>query len=516
MKPSFSNTKRPGQSLKAKLGLAAIAVATFLGGCASGPQETPYQVAQPSAKPIATQTSFSQSLTCMDNLFYDFGIRDIGITTKGIPDSTGEIETGTRDMLINAVGRMSQRSRAFSYIDYERVFGGQLDSALYAQQDQLYRATYYIRGAITTFDDSVSSRNTGIGVSIEDFGAGVNRDATSSVVGVDMNVGEVQTGLIVPGVSSNNRIAVTRRGIGADANAEVEVLGGNLAGFLQFSNNKSEGMHTAVRTLIELNTIETLGKLARVPYWRCLSVDGTNPEVREETQRWFYAMEESERVSFTSRALTDIGFFSDGEVQSQTRALSDAIGRYKSARGLLANGEITDELFGALLAEELSLNDLPPRLRAHSNAQTQTAVPELFISMSDALELPVYSVGQPLSVRVRLNADAHTYCYYQDGSGVIARIFPNRFSPDSYVKGGSVLAIPGQGDGFEILFEQSRANEEVRCFATRRPIQADATPLVGGADLTPINANSLDQIERIMRSFGGDDMVSQSQEFLVR
>ena len=52
-----------------------------------------------------------------------------------------------------------------------------------------------------------------------------------------------------------------------------------------------------VRTLVELSTIESLGKLTQVPYWRCLQIDHTNPAIVAESREWFVR---SGRLGITS------------------------------------------------------------------------------------------------------------------------------------------------------------------------------------------------------------------------
>ena len=43
---------------------------------------------------------------------------------------------------------------------------------------------------------------------------------------------------------------------------------------------------------------------------------------------------------------------------------------------------------------------------------------------------PSYRVGETMVVSVQPTQDAYVYCFYQDATGTVARIFPNRFQPD--------------------------------------------------------------------------------------
>ena len=46
---------------------------------------------------------------------------------------------------------------------------------------------------------------------------------------------------------------------------------------------------------------------------------------------------------------------------------------------------------------------------------------------------------------VQSTQDAYVYCYYQDSKGTVARIFPNRFQPDSLLHAGVQIQVPQPG-----------------------------------------------------------------------
>jgi hypothetical protein len=138
---------------------------------------------------------------------------------------------------------------------------------------------------------------------------GLSKDQVVSVVAVDLNVGNVQTRQIYPGVSSTNSIAVRRSGKAVDA-------GGTIKGFGSTSTSpttRARGLSQAVRTLIELGAVEVTGKLLQVPYWRCLEIEQTNPEAVSLSREWFAKMGEADRSRFAQRALRGLGRYK-GEV----------------------------------------------------------------------------------------------------------------------------------------------------------------------------------------------------------
>src|SRR5579859_7102762 len=89
-----------------RLRRVCLALALGLMGCQPNP-ETAQIAAQPQTAPARTITSFNDALRCMDELFLAQGKKDIYITSAGIPDATGMVAAGTKEMLITAISKMS-------------------------------------------------------------------------------------------------------------------------------------------------------------------------------------------------------------------------------------------------------------------------------------------------------------------------------------------------------------------------------------------------------------------------
>lgn len=106
---------------------------------------------------------------------------------------------------------------------------------------------------------------------------------------------------------------------------------------------------------------------------------------------------------------------------------------------------------------------------------------------------PVYNLNDELEFTVDLSRSAYVYCYYQDATGAIARIFPNRFQPDPFVDINAPLRIPGAESRFSIVFELPASIEVVGCFASEGDIDA-SLPAALQQDLTPLPIDSLEQV----------------------
>lgn len=470
--------------------LATTALSLAVSACATWEPETAYSVAQPATAPVRNITSFTPALQCMDNLFLSFGVQNVVITSAGIPDATEEIKTGTKDMLISAISRMSVKSKAFSFVDFDQSQTDVAELQRLVGFNKNFRVpSYYIRGAITQLDSSVIANKAGAGVSIGGVDLGVSKDLVVSVVSVDLNLGQLATRQIMPGISANNSVAVSRKGLGADVGAKIGKAGVSF----NLSMNRSEGMHAAIRSLIELSVIEIAGKLTEVPYWRCLSIDQANPEMIAEARSWFGAMSREEQVIFTQRALASTGHYKgavNGVYDASTKA---AVSRYQAANGLIANGRLDFQLYQSLINADLTLGKHPAP-EAAEVAGKAVSSPLMLDVATPMGKSPLYKVGDKLRVRVTASQDSYVYCYYRDHKGKIARIFPNRFNPDAYTVAGETFALPSKKSGFDIVFDHHGANEEVACLASHKEIARALPSYLKVADLTPLPIRSLEQL----------------------
>jgi hypothetical protein len=447
--------------------------------------------------------NFNEALRCMDDMFLAQGKQDIFITTAGIPDATGLIAAGTKEMFITAVSRMSAKSNAFRFVDYDPTQTDvQVLSELVGLHDDFVAPNYYVRGAITQLDSNVLQSSASAGVSIPGMDLAINGNQVVSVVSIDLNVGKLITRQILPGISASNSIAVVQSGKGADVGGFIGKAGLSLS----VSLDKSEGFHQAVRNLIELSTIEILGKLTRVPYWQCLSIESTNPNYRTEARGWFDTMGETERERVVSAALVRAGYLRD-EGNGPNPGLSEAVARYQAENDLVPNGRVDFDLYYRLLASDSHHPTAKPVAASPVNAAVTPALPppeapRLVVSTPRGPR-PSYRVGETMVVSVQPTQDAYVYCFYQDATGTVARIFPNRFQPDPLVHAGVQIEIPPAGTKSFALRFDNPGSEAVACLGSNREVGLKLPDKLKAQDLEPLPVSGLDDVASLFRGMQG-------------
>lgn len=477
-------------------------------------------VVQPKTPPSKAISSFTPALQCMDDLLWQHGKSEIYITSSGIPDATGKVSTGTRDMLISAVSRMSAKSNGFRFVDFEPDPQSDV-TALYSLigvQPSFTVPSYYIRGAITQLDENVLNDLQGAALSMPSLEIGASRDQVVSVITVDLNLGELVTRQILPGLSANNSLAVIRSGVSGDAGGRIDKAGLSF----NISINRSEGMHAAVRTLLELSAIELLGKLTKVPYWRCLGIDETNPTFRDQARDWYDDLKPAERVSFVQQHLLARNYYA-GTVDGQySDPLQEAAARFQADNGLIATGRIDFDLYYALLGA--TGQGRPPRPQPVKNAGG-TGLGEGARRGTDDLDLyldtnrgpvPVFKVGEPVLVRAQPTSDAFLYCFYTDGQGEVARVFPNRFQANAFVPANQRVEIPpGFQKPFNIRPQNAGAEEAVVCFASGRELGLALPDDLKVEDLTPIGGYRMQEVVAAFTALGAEDLEMRRVNFQV-
>jgi peptidoglycan hydrolase-like protein with peptidoglycan-binding domain len=500
--------KKPSMLIMAALG------AMLLTGCVSRPEEA-VNIAKPKSLPARNLTNFSESLRCMDELLLAFGRRDIVITSAGVPDETAAISTGTKDMLISAISRMSVKSGAFSFVDFDpnQVDVNNLQS-LVGFTDDFVVPNYYIRGAITQLDEGVLDESQSAAIGITELQVGGAQDQTVSVVSLDLNVGNLLNRQIIPGISAHNSIAVARNGYAGDLAGTIESLGL----VFNMSLNKGEGMHQAVRTLIELSTIEVLGKLAQVPYWRCLKIDQTNPAAVAEARGWFEDMSAKERVVFVQRALASQGQFTGAATGELDQATREAIAAYQAQNDLIADGRINFDLYASLIHQDLALGQQPDPTFGQGQPTEAAAIrPQpLTVTLSTPLGAgQTYRVNDELIVTAATSQDAYLYCYYEDGAGNVARIFPNQFQPDAYVGAGRTVTVPDGAAGFDIVLDRPGSQEKVVCLASRRELGLQLPASLKSEALVALPVGSIEEVVGAYQQLDRIDLVQARLDIAV-
>jgi hypothetical protein len=106
-----------------------------------------------------------------------------------------------------------------------------------------------------------------------------------------------------------------------------------------------------------------------------------------------------------------------------------------------------------------------------------------------------FAAGEAVGFHVIPSMSGYLYCYHQDATGTLRRIFPNRFTRDPRVKADRPLTLPGAVP--MELRANAGANEAVGCFTTPNEIYNSVPAALRWGDFDPLRLKSFDEVAAI-------------------
>lgn len=468
-----------------------VAIAAIFSACASIAPELAPRVAQPKIPAARNFTSFSSSLRCLDEMLVQARKPTVLVSSTGIPDYTKKISVGGDDMLINAINQMNIKSRAYIFVDQNlEKLSGQI-ALKTVDKDRGKQPRLYIRGSISQLDSGVVNDTITLDLNLDDapnpvtinggaLGSTNNsRSKQLSVVSVDMHLVTFPSKTVIPGSSVSNSMVVSGHSWGAGASGLIKMTGFDLT--LQLNRIESQGQ--AVRSLIELGTIELLGRHARVPYWECLNIRTTNERVTTKEEQTFLALPHNFKATQAQLLLRRLGYYDGPKTGVMDRQTRRAISKFQADQKLIATGDLDFDTWERLQERALGFPTLTePRLVGDPLDPPTTDLPE---SVKKALPIngrlsrsqktlrmtptqKTFRVADSFTVDIKVNHDGFLICYHQTNNGGIRQILPTQPGARMRVTQGTLVRIPSSSARFNIVFENTRDDEAILCILDQR------------------------------------------------
>jgi hypothetical protein len=278
-----------------KISISLATMTLMLSACSSS--QVRNEFSRSIGHPVETKTNATNALGCFGDMLTTYrrsgnDVDPLRLAVISVKDATdvstvayrdSEIPSNFKDMTLSLVSRIGGPVRVVHVPTPDELF----DAARYGSivgkkppfldnfQVSHYRGdTLQIYGALTEYDRIVSSKQLESDASIE-FGKGRGESnleiSTTGITNVarmtmDFRVVYAAVGDVVNNTSSSNTVTVYQRGRDRSFGFSID---GNTVGY-STSNSIVDARHKAIRLLIEWGIIETLGRYALVPYWKCL------------------------------------------------------------------------------------------------------------------------------------------------------------------------------------------------------------------------------------------------------
>ena len=264
----------------------------FLAACQSKIVQIPnaIQSQYPSHKAVNNLTDFSEALVCMDEKLLAAKVDPVYLSSEKINNltSTSSFSKGGKEMLINALSKMSTKSKAVVYVRYGTDVASMLDlQGVHPDKDDFRVPDFFITGGVTEYNENRFRGSVGGGksISIDDgttTSSGLvsiisgNEEATASIsnslgygtIAMDMSLAYVKDLQVIPGTVSSNTLAIQKT---YSNSVSVDLTIGDIGFTSQVTNTEQLDINTIMRSLIEIGSIEIVGKIHNVPYWECFN-----------------------------------------------------------------------------------------------------------------------------------------------------------------------------------------------------------------------------------------------------
>jgi len=539
------NSAQPSPRRAGRTAWLLAAAALLVTGCStpmdprgdSRLQSAAYTTNRPVVRPTRSVSSFSDSLMCMDHMLRAAQLPTTLITSKQVVDYSSRVPVAVKDMIITSLSQMSRLSNAFRYVDYEvdivRQDTVQNLTTILLNNNlmQLQRPALYVSGAIAFVDQNVVTNRFDAGTSASRLDTGYSNSRTATVIGLEMHLGDFRTRTLIPGLDSANEVVIGSGSQGLDVAGRI----GNYGVNFNVGRDYALGAGGAMRTLVDLATIELVGKWARVPYWQCLTLDQTHPDFQRQMRDWFAESGGVGQARLVQSSLIAQGYLQAGTdvLAMDSPALRTALAQFQVDNLLVPTGVLDFSTYEramrhfVALAPDGSLQRVGwgpsgPTSTMAKSAPTAVAANGLSLSSTEAqprrLDMqientlppgvpPTFEVGEQVFASVTVSRTSHLYCYFSDPAGNVMRLTPNNVNTHSLVAANQAVRLPDwmvPNPAF-IMDATSPGVERVACFAS----DADAmprlpAPLQGAGLVTVSGYHGLEDIDRAFNQALGE------------
>ena len=220
-------------------------------------------------------TVFEQSLGRLGLMLKGYGVPDTPVQSKNIGNQTAEQSVPT-DLYVMVATTISKIGKPLIFIPYdvqyvigETTTGGNI---------QRIYPKVVIAGGITGFDQDMVEKEREMeaegGWAGASAGGRLSAEGGLSRITIDLNMLDYKTQVYFPGVVTSNSICLRKDKLGWGVFAYYMGNGGSF----DYDLKHKQGVHAALRTVVEFSLIELLGKMFEVPYWKC--IEGAEPDLK--------------------------------------------------------------------------------------------------------------------------------------------------------------------------------------------------------------------------------------------
>jgi len=109
-----------------------------------------------------------------------------------------------------------------------------------------------------------------------------------------------------------------------------------------------------------------------------------------------------------------------------------------------------------------------------------------------------YTDGEPITIRVKSERDAHLHVLYRQADGKVFQIFPNEAQRNGAIRVGEEISIPAVADTFRWSVGPPYGKETLKVIATERPLEPLSAPDLFEGRFNPVSSVKLEATKAIL------------------
>jgi hypothetical protein len=327
--------------MQKKLLLSMATIVLLMTGCNPGVMAKPDVVLAENSAVEEKMNKYTDALENLNELMEVYRESGIALAIMPVENKTsaiGKLPNDVTIMVKSAINEIGDKVRVYQYSD------SVLNSV---------KKLYLVEGAITEFDTTNKSKQAangglhgGGGRGEYDSDASSDADDSISNMTIDFNLIEASTGAYVPKVHTSNSIKIIKKSASNDFG--FSILGSGFG--LSASASKSQGIHSAIRLLVDLSMVELIGKFREYPYWVAVSGGKVNQRLLRRMKRNFSRYPAESKSIFITHLLSIIDPSIKPQQKEITAKVKKAIINYKTKYALMPiDGSLTPDLYIHLL-----------------------------------------------------------------------------------------------------------------------------------------------------------------------
>ena len=297
--------RRETHALKSALALgASLSFALAAGGCAWMQGETKDEELNEldaGMKASSRETPFDQALLNLGSMLEAYDIPRTPVQCKNIGNETADKGALPSDMYTMISTALNKVGRQIVFVPYDAKYviseastGGRID--------RIYPEVV-IAGGITGFDKDMIEKDRKGQASGGWAGASgsANYNAAEGVsrITLDLSMLDYKTQTYFPGVLASNAIVVRKDRFGWGVSGYYLGCGGSFDSAVK----TKQGVHAALRFLVEFSVLELLGKYFEVPYWKCMDGASEDTAMCQRIEERFRELPDDVQAALLKRML---------------------------------------------------------------------------------------------------------------------------------------------------------------------------------------------------------------------